>query len=251
MEVTGRIPKDFTRVWMGVSAHKYLFIFLHCVYSWMVKQALIFQNHFAILDFSFPQARTELRKMKCCKENRQAVRVRTGFLTFLTWTRCTISHPNIVDLWAARGWTQWFSWQIPLSLIYLVFWVSNINGNTKNAEFESEFCLQNQNPYIFFWRAGNEQLPCLEVCVEVQVNKSKKKYSSLVPGVLLLAVFGKIITLLSVGHNDWLVFSPEAVATCWAFLLLFLLHSTRRGYSCLQSKQGFSGKGRKEPRSLS
>lgn len=149
MEVTGRIPKDFTGLWIGVSTHKYLFILLHYIYTWKIKQALIFQSCFAILDFSFPQARTELRKMKCCKENHQTVRVRMGFLTFLTWTRRAMSHPNTVDLWAARGWTQWFSWQVPLSLIYLFFWVSNINGNTKNVEFESEFCLKNQTPSFY------------------------------------------------------------------------------------------------------
>lgn len=60
---------------------------------------------------------------------------------------------------------------------------------------------------------GNEPS---QVCIDVQVHKSKfsKKYFPVVPEVLLLRVFGKITTLLSLGHNDSLILSPEAVGAC-------------------------------------
>lgn len=53
MEVTGRIPKNFTGLWMRVVTHKYLFIFPHCIYSWMGRQAFIFQNRCTVWDIFF------------------------------------------------------------------------------------------------------------------------------------------------------------------------------------------------------
>lgn len=75
MEVTGRIPKNFTGLWMRVVTHKYLFIFPHCIYSWMGRQAFIFQINGTVLDFSFFQAKTGLGKKKCRKENHRAMRI--------------------------------------------------------------------------------------------------------------------------------------------------------------------------------
>lgn len=80
--VTGRVPKDLSGLWMRVSTHKYLFIFLHCIYSWLGRQELIFQNNFAILDLSFLRAKTELGTVTCCKEYHQAMRVRWKVFCF-------------------------------------------------------------------------------------------------------------------------------------------------------------------------
>lgn len=104
------------------------------------------------------------------------------------------------------------------------------------------------NLHFVFQRAGNEQYsPLPQVCVDVQVHKSKfsKKYFPLVPEVFLLAFSGKIITLLSLRHNDSLILSPEAVATRWAFLLL-LVNGSRRGYSASNQKRIF-WQGQKRP----
>lgn len=166
--------------------------------------------------------------MKCCKENHQA---RRTFFAFLAWACCTISHHNSVGLWAAGGWTSWFSRQIPWSLLYLIFSVSHMNGCTKNAEFEFLF----SEELAMHSSHGNEPS---QVCIDVQVHKSRfsKKYFPVVPEVLLLTVFGKIMTLLSLEHNDSRVLPPEAVAAHWAF---FLINGTRRGYFVSSQKKHF------------
>lgn len=82
--------------------------------------------------------------------------------------------------------------------------------------------------------------PTSQVCMEIQVHKFKfsKKYFPLVPRVLLLLVFGKIITFLVGMVIDSFCLHDE-VATCWAFLLLFLVHGTRRSYSISNENEGF------------
>lgn len=173
--------------------------------------------------------------MKCCKENHQAMSVRVfwflffvclGFFSVLTWTCGTVSHHTTADLWAARGWTWWFNRQISWCLMYLIFWVSNVDGNTKTAEFESEFYLQNETCMLFSEELVMNSPPRLKFAWKFKfINPSIQTYFPLIPEVLLLAVFGKIITLLSLEHNDSLILSPEAVAACWAFLLLLLVNA--------------------------
>lgn len=126
-----------------------------------------------------------------------------------------------------------------------------INGNTKKMQSLSQSSVCKRKPVFCFlrscqWTAFPPLPPQPQVCMEVQVHKSKfsKKYFPLVPEVLLLAVFGKIITLLSLGHNDSLILSPEAVAARWAFLLLLLVNG-RRGYSVCSQKKDFLARAEK------
>lgn len=76
--VTGRIPKDFTGLWMRVSTHKNVdFYSLYLILDG--KTSYSFRIILQFFDFSFLQARTELRTKKCvCKENHRVLRVKWG-----------------------------------------------------------------------------------------------------------------------------------------------------------------------------
>lgn len=222
--VTGRIPKDFTGLWMRVSTHKYLFIFssLHLILDG--KTRIILSEQFCSF-LTFLQARAELRTKKCCKENHQVLRVKWGCIfVLLAWTCCIINHHCRSVSCPISDFFRFSDFSLNVKYKW---------GYKKNAEFESKFFLKNESCALFSEVAMNSSLALLgNRNMEVHDHKSEfsEKYSPLVPEVLLLAVFGNITSFLSLAVKT-LILSPETAAAHTAFLLLLLVNSTIRGYS--------------------
>lgn len=153
--VTGRIPKDFTGVWMRVSTHKNVsFSSLYLILD--EKTSYSFRIILQFFDFSFLQARIEWKTKKCvCKENHRVLRVKWGvyfcfssldLLFYKPSEHCSSVSCQISDFF-------WFS----------VFFL-NVKykwGYKKIQSLSQRFCLQNKTCALFSELAMNSPVALL------------------------------------------------------------------------------------------